>query len=151
MAATDSYRLHRATLRFQAKPFEALIPATWLVKTLREVVRWKRLALVPLAIRDGHVTIRGIDETRSTNLITGDYPNTNALIERSEPDHHPDTVVGVNPKFFADVLKACELFGGETAAARFNVTDSQVKPVRFEVRHNGTFVGLIMPLRITDT
>ena len=142
-------RLHRAVLATEAPVIDVIIPAAWLVKGLREVLPGKTQASV-LEIADRKATIHGDTESRTAKLIEDKFPNASKLIADHDAPHDPDVEIAVNPRFFADVLKACELFAGDNrGAARFKVAEG-FKPLRFDVhRNDDRFTGLLMPLRTT--
>jgi hypothetical protein len=165
----DGYRLHRAVVQCECAPLDAMVPAAWFVKALREV-KWGvagRLRKSTFTVADGRIHVANDVESRSAALMTAPppkddhpvgpaprcgcgYPDTSKNFDKADEGEHLDEqVVGVNPKFFAQVFKAIELFE-PTTAARFKVVGG-VTPMRFEAHRNGDrFVGLLMPLRISD-
>lgn len=97
------------------------------------------------------VTVSNGAETRIHTLGREQYPNTDELIDAAARDEAWQGTVGVNPRYFAQVLQACEIFAGGPwfSATRLEAT-GDVKPLRFEVhRGDDRFVGLLMPLRIS--
>jgi hypothetical protein len=168
--ACDAYRLHRAVLDYGGcASLDVMIPAAWLVKALREVTSSgpPRNRLSTVIVEGGRATVTNDVEARNVALTVAEppkddatrtaprcgcgYPNTSMIREKADEGEHLDEqLVGVNPKFFAQVFKAIELFGGDAGAARFKVVGGMT-PVRFECRRNGDrFVGMLMPLRLPD-
>ncbi len=151
--ATDGYRLHRAVAGSLEADFEALIPAAWLVTTISQVKPGK--GPTKLELTETRASISNDMETRSVALIAGEYPDCASLIEKYEAlKHDPKTEIAVNPRYFADVLKACELFAGDGTwgAARFRVASEALRPLRFDVSNaERKFLGLLMPVRVTAT
>lgn len=149
ITATDGYRLHHAVIPTD-QTFDAIVPARWLATSITGV---KPLAKIPteLSIADGVVSITNGQETRSIKLVNGDYPKHQTIINAHEEAAavEPGTELMVNPRYFSDAMKACELFVGDgVQGARFKVTGDK-KPLSYTVRAGSrSLLALLMPLRI---
>lgn len=81
--ATDSYTLARISVESDVTGLDALIPAKWLVSTLKALKPLARNvagALVTLSIEGGTVTLSNGDITMSSLLVEGNFPKTEQLI-----------------------------------------------------------------------
>ena len=85
LAATDSYRLHTATLDLGgwAPPSELLLPAL----SVAELVRLDHDGPVDLAMAaDHHVSFSAGLTTLTTTLVAGSFPDHHALIDNNRPE-----------------------------------------------------------------
>lgn len=147
--ATDSYRLYRFTKSSDLPKVAALVPAAFLARNLPK--RIGALDMLRLTFSDHRFSIEFDEETYTSPLIGGPYPNTDALLDGIpvEGEGH-EGVKAYNPKVLADVFKAAGVLGDNATAVRVMSGLDPFKPTRFEVHaQGGVLTMVLMPVRTT--
>lgn len=155
--ATDSYRLHIATVDVAADApgvaaWTAVVPGQWLARWARQA--WyeaggtrRRTLDVTITLSSGRFKLTtGVDE-RSIPVIRHEFPKLDSLLERL--DNTPNAEIGVNPAFFADMVRAADRFAPREAL-RVQAWHP-LKANRFVVEpSDGRLEVLLMPIRLSQ-
>ena len=85
--ATDSYSLARVSVATEYKDVDVLIPARWLVASLKSLKTTKLFydkAVLTLTIDGDRVSLGNYDATLTTFAGTGTFPNIDTLLPKEE-------------------------------------------------------------------
>ena len=166
--ATDRYRLHTVRLADHmerawvqdgsADTYATLVPARWLRRWARDASAESGSAT--LTIRDDRASIEWGTESRTTTLVTGDFPDWKKHLADVPADAEGEasatspTAIGYDPGFFSAMMKAAARWGACAGTPhplrvhRFDAAKSlQGTVVNPEL---GRLLLLLMPVRFSD-
>jgi len=161
--ATDSYRIHIATVPCQAggtaagavAEWSALVPGDWLTRWAREAWwdtsggRRKTSLMTTITLSNGRIKLATGDDERARPVLKHTFPAIQALLDEAQARGVDDGEPLFNPGFFADIVRSADVFA-RGVPMRVQAWHPE-KPNRFVVATEelGRLEMLLMPMRAT--